>query len=166
MAKFNIKTESRQEATNLAGGRAYAESPELEFASLLLTSFVQDQFYGKESDTLERVSELLDKGVAPEFAAKAAVYARDQFNMRSISHVVGAELAYRVKNSEWMRPFIRKVVLRVDDMLEILKVNFGREQTVWESQVIDRGRASLESMKKTVKALLVKKITKEVTDGK
>lgn len=120
MAKFNTKSVAEEKVTNIAGGRAYAESPELEFVSLLLTSFVRDQFYRKESDTLDRIAELLDKGVAPEFAAKSAVYARDQFNMRSVSHVVAAELAHQVKESEWMRPFVRNVVVRVDDMTEIL----------------------------------------------
>ena len=126
MAKFNIRSDTQEKVTNLAGGTAFAESPELEFASLLLTSFVQDQFYRKESDTLERVSELLDKGVPPEFAAKSAVYARDQFNMRSISHVVAAELASRVKETEWMRPFVRNVIVRVDDMLEIVAYFEGK----------------------------------------
>ena len=126
MAKFNIKPVTQKKATNLAGGTAFAESPELEFASLLLTSFVQDQFYRTESDILERVSELLDNGVPHEFAAKAAVYARDQFNMRSVSHAVAAELAYRVKESEWMRPFVRNVIVRVDDMLEIVAYFEGK----------------------------------------
>ena len=125
MPKFNRKLEIRPEiptdSTNLAGGRAFGQSPELEFASMLLTSFVSDQFYRKEAETLERVSQLLDVGVSHEFAAKAAIYARDQFNMRSISHVVAAELAVRVKDSKWMRPFVRDVIVRVDDMLEILK---------------------------------------------
>ena len=126
MAKFNIKSDVRKEATNLAGGTAFAESPEMEFASLVLTSFVADQFYRTQADTFERVSELLDDGVPQEFAAKAAVYARDQFNMRSISHVVAAELAHRVKDSEWMRPFVRNVIVRVDDMLEILAYFEGK----------------------------------------
>ena len=127
MAKFNVRTVTQQEtATNLAGGRAFIESPELEFASLLLTSFVQDQFYRKQAETIDRVSELLDAGVRPEFAAKAAVYARDQYNMRSISHVVAGELAQRVKSSEWMRPFVKNVIVRVDDMLEILAYYRGK----------------------------------------
>ena len=127
MAKFNVRTVSQKEtATNLAGGRAFIESPELEFASLLLTSFVRDQFYRNETETLDRVSELLDAGVRPEFAAKAAVYARDQFNMSSISHIVAGELAHRVKSSEWMRPFVKNVVVRVDDMLEILAYYEGK----------------------------------------
>ncbi len=130
MPKFNrkldIRPEIRPDKTNLAGGRAFGQSPELEFASILLTSFVSGQFYRKEAETLERVSELLDEGVSHEFAAKAAIYARDQFNMRSISHVVAAELAARVKDSQWMRPFVRDVIVRVDDMLEILAYFEGK----------------------------------------
>ncbi len=130
MPKFNrkleIRPELRADSTNLAGGRAFGQSPELEFASMLLTSFVSDQFYRKETETLERVPQLLDGGVSPEFAAKAAIYARDQFNMRSISHVVAAELAARVKDSQWMRPFVRDVIVRVDDMLEILAYYEGK----------------------------------------
>jgi hypothetical protein len=132
MSKFNTKSVSvvQEEVTNLAGGKAYAESLELEFAALLLTSFVEDQFYRDKAGPLDRVNELLDQGVAPEFAAKAAVYARDRFNMRSISHVVAAELAHRVKGAEWMRPFVRNVIVRVDNMLEIVayyEAKYGRK---------------------------------------
>ena len=126
MSKFNVKSESPVKVTNLAGGRAHVESPELEFVSLLLTSFVQGQFYRSEGDTLDKIADLLDAGVAPEFAAKAAVYARDQFNMRSVSHVVAGELAHRVKSEEWMRPFVKNVIVRVDDMLEILSYYEGK----------------------------------------
>ena len=126
MPKFNRKVEVRPDSINLAGGRDFGQSPELEFASMLLTSFVSGQFYRKEAETLERVSQLLDEGVSHEFAAKAAIYARNQFNMRSISHVVAAELAARVKDSQWMRPFVRDVIVRVDDMLEILAYYEGK----------------------------------------
>ena len=66
MPKFNrkleIRPDIRADSINLAGGRAFGESPELEFALVLLTSFVSDQFYRKEAETLERVSQLLDAG--------------------------------------------------------------------------------------------------------
>ena len=67
MPKFNRKLEIlpeiRADSTNLAGGRAFGQSPELEFASMLLTSFVSNQFYRKEAETLEQVPQLLDGGV-------------------------------------------------------------------------------------------------------
>jgi len=118
MSKFNsprvgTKTE------NLAGGEAFKETPKLELVSILLTSFVKDQFYRSENEGLTTVKKLLAK-VDPLFAAKAAVYARTKYGMRSISHVVAGELAKIVKGQDWTKRFYNKVVFRPDDMTEIL----------------------------------------------
>lgn len=104
---------------NLAGGEAYQESPKLELVSMLLTSFVQDQYYRSGEDGLARLRELLNE-VDPVFAAKAAIYARNEFGMRTISHVVAGELAGRVKGAQWTKRFYDYVVRRPDDMTEIL----------------------------------------------
>lgn len=64
-----------------------------------------------------------------KFLAKAAVYARTEFGMRSISHVVAGELPKYVKGEAWMKSFIDRVVFRPDDMTEILSyymVNYGK----------------------------------------
>ncbi len=64
------------------------------------------------------------------FAAKAAIYARLKFGIRSISHVAAAELVCRVKGEPWMRRFMSKVVQRPDDMTEILgyyQAKYGRK---------------------------------------
>lgn len=119
MARFNAPTETKTQTTNLAGGEAHVQNPELEFVSILLTSMVQDQFYRKADDTLARVIELIP-AVGHEFAAKAALFARDEFGMRSISHVVAGELAMRARGEQWTRPFYDKMVVRADDITEIL----------------------------------------------
>lgn len=119
MTRFNAPIAVATKTENLASGEAFIESPKLELASLVLTSFVQDQFYRGANETLDRLGQLLD-AVPPEFAAKAAVFARNEFGMRSISHVVAGELAYRVKGQRWMKTFIAKVIRRPDDMTEIL----------------------------------------------
>ena len=73
MSKFNLtQTKPKTLTTNLAGGQAYRQTPELEIISILLTSFVNDQFYHKSNETLDRLKDLLDK-VEPKFAAKAAI---------------------------------------------------------------------------------------------
>ena len=118
MARFNEPSQGTK-TENLAGGEAYQESPALEFVSILLTSFVQDQYYRSASDTIERLRELM-KSVDPLFAAKTAVYARNEFGMRSISHVVAGELGVKAKGDPWKRRFYDKVVHRVDDITEIL----------------------------------------------
>lgn len=117
MSRFN-KTSETKTVENLAGGQAYEQSPKLAFVSLLLTSFLKDQFYKSKEDILEDLIKGIDKISDKQFVAKAAVYARNEFGMRSVTHVVGAELANKVKGEKWMRPFLYKLVRRPDDMAE------------------------------------------------
>lgn len=118
MARFNSQTPSTH-TTNLAGGDAYSQDPKLELVSILLTSMVQDQYYRDASDTIKRLEQLMNV-VDPLFAAKAALYARREFGLRSISHVVAGQIARRVKGQPWTRRFFDKIVYRPDDMLEIM----------------------------------------------
>ncbi len=120
MSKFNTTVPKQKTlTTNLAGGQAYQQSNELELVSILLTSFVSDQFYRQSGDTLDRVKKLLDK-VNPKFAAKTAIFARDKFGMRSITHALAGELTSKLGGHEWSKDFYDKVVVRVDDMTEIM----------------------------------------------
>jgi len=120
MSKFNSTTQKHKTlTTNLAGGQAYKQSSELELVSILLNSFVSDQFYRSSNDTLDRLKTILDK-VNPKFAAKSAIFARDKFGMRSITHALAGELTSRVSGQEWSKDFYDKVVVRVDDMTEIM----------------------------------------------
>lgn len=127
MSRFNTKNagtgkvRGSKKTVNLAGGEAYTQSAKLELVSILLTSFIQDQFYRGANDTLARLKELLDQ-VDPLFAAKAAVYARNEFGMRSISHVVAAELAKRVKGESWSKAFFNTVARRPDDITETMSL--------------------------------------------
>ncbi len=58
MSRFNLKT-SAPNAMNLAGGMAFTASPKLELASLVLTSFVQDQYYRNRESGVSRLIELI-----------------------------------------------------------------------------------------------------------
>jgi hypothetical protein len=120
MSKFNATLPKQKTLTeNLAGGQAYTQSSELALVSLLLTSFVNDQFYRTSDETLSNLRKLLSK-VDPEFAAKACIYARDKFGMRSISHALAAELAKYLSGKDFAKNFYDKIVVRPDDMMEIL----------------------------------------------
>jgi len=120
MSRFNTRNTEKNQTENFAGGEAYKETPALEFISILLTSFVQDSYYRSSDDTLKRLRELIKKINDKKFVAKGAIYARNEFGMRSITHVVGGELASIVKGEPWMKNFFDKVVRRPDDMTEIL----------------------------------------------
>ena len=127
--KFNKIKKTTNRTTNYAGGEAFVMSPKLELVSLLLTSFVQDQFYRSASNTLDNLKDLIDKVGDYEFVAKSAIYARMQFGMRSISHAVAGEIAKKVKGKMWTKRFFDKVVKRPDDITEIMAYylnNYGK----------------------------------------
>lgn len=127
MSKFNKTTPKPVTKTvNMAGGEAYKQSAELELVSILLTSFVEDKFYEKASDNLSRFKDVLSR-VDPMFAAKAAVYARQEFGMRSITHVLAAELAKRLSGEVWAKNFYRAIVRRPDDMAEAIAYYFSQK---------------------------------------
>jgi hypothetical protein len=139
MTKFNTQaTATHKKTTNLAGGEAYTLTPELELVSFLLTSFVKDQFYKSETTVPKRVTELLGK-VKPDFAAKAAIFTRSEFNMRSISHIVAAELAEFAKGKPWAKSFYEKIVVRPDDITEILSYYFGKGKDQKETNAMRKG---------------------------
>lgn len=127
MARFNAVAERpKTKTTNLAGGEAYSESARLELASLVLTSLVQDQFYRKADDGLAKMAELTKQD--PLFAAKTAVFARNEYGMRSISHAVAGEVGQYAGGTTWGRAFYKAVVRRPDDITEILSYWKGKGQ--------------------------------------
>ena len=52
MGRFNQKISETNRTTNYAGGEAFSESPKLALISLLLTSFVKDQYYRSSDEAL------------------------------------------------------------------------------------------------------------------
>lgn len=138
MTKFNKKVKPAS-TTNLAGGKAFKQTDKLEFVSILLTSFVKDQFYRSENETVDRIVELVGGLKDKLFAAKAAIYARTKYGMRSISHIVAREIA-RVQGQTWTKKFFEKIVYRPDDMLEIIAYYLNNND--------DKGRVLPNSLRK------------------
>ena len=125
MAKFNFKLLQPKKAANLAGGDAFVQQPKMQLASLLLTSFAQDQFYRSEKQTFSDLKKLIAQ-VDPQFAAKAGIYARNKYGMRSITHILAADLAQRASGTPWGKSFYNHIVKRPDDMLEIMALYMGQ----------------------------------------
>jgi 60 kDa SS-A/Ro ribonucleoprotein len=125
MAKFSLLApRSRGQASpntaNYAGGRAFKPTAKLEFVSVLLTTFLEDEFYRTEQQTTEKIRELMVQVGDPRFVAKAALYARNTHGMRSVSHLVAGELAKSVKGERWTKAFYAQVARRPDDVMETL----------------------------------------------
>lgn len=118
MSIFNKKNK-KQATYNLAGGKAYKMAPELKLASALLTSFLKDQYYGSADESATRLLEFA-KECDPRFAAKAAIYARNEHGMRSASHLIAIDLSKRASGQSWAKEFYNQIIRRPDDMMEIM----------------------------------------------
>ena len=129
MALFNLKQKWKRKTVNRAGGEAYRMDPQQELVSILLTSFAQDQFYRSAKKTYKELAVLLTK-VSPAFAAKAAIFARREYGMRSITHVLAAELAPHASGKIWAKDFYTQIVKRPDDMLEIAAYYQAKEAKI------------------------------------
>jgi 60 kDa SS-A/Ro ribonucleoprotein len=130
MGRFNEPSTINTRTTNLAGGSAFVMTPELELVTFLLTNFLNDQFY-RSGKTAEKGLKKLVAAVDAKFAAQAAIYARNEFGMRTVTHAVAGEIAGVVKGAEWTKRFFDKVVRRPDDMTEILAyyyANYGKNE--------------------------------------
>lgn len=126
MSKFNTKSVGTK-TTNLAGGTAYMQSEKSELVSLVLTSFVDDKFYRDASAESIRLIALMNAVKDPLFVAKLAVYARNVYGMRSISHFMAAMLAKPLSGKDYAKAFYNAVVRRVDDMSEIIACYQSRD---------------------------------------
>ena len=120
MAKFNEKKVAKQPTEkNFMGELAFKMKDKEELISTVMTTFLQNSYYEKEETTVKRIQELLKK-VDPLFAAKLAIYARNEGNLRSVTHLISADIAKYVSAQPWAKRFYDKIVVRPDDMSEIL----------------------------------------------
>lgn len=127
MSLFNKKEDANLK--NLAGGKAYKEDYEMQFVVILLTSFMKDKFYEDSKTTIERIKFLISK-CDKEFCAKAIVYARREFGMRSVTHVAASLLAKHISKEKWAKDFFYSVVYRVDDITEIIAFHLSNNEKI------------------------------------
>lgn len=118
MSKFNspvtIKTE------NKSGHVSYGMGDKEKLVTQVLTSFVNEaKFYG---DNTREMKETIHRVIKtdPKFVSKLAVFARREFNMRSVAHVLTAFLAHEVEGKPFARDTVKGVSLRGDDITEIM----------------------------------------------
>jgi len=147
MSKFNVKKEPLVPTeVNKMGSPAFKLDPREELVSSVLTTFVQKSYYESENAIVNRIKKALAE-VDPLFVAKLALYARREANMRSSSHLLAGELAPRISGQEWAGRFYTKVLVRPDDMAEILSYyrNVMKQKAI--PNAMRRGfKAKLESL--------------------
>ncbi|MBO5319483.1 MAG: TROVE domain-containing protein [Ruminococcus sp.] len=118
MAKFNSTPTMR--TTNKCGHAAYKMRDKEKLVTQVLTSFFNEKkFYGDNSKEMQETIKSVIK-TDPQFVANLAVFARREFNMRSVAHVLTAYLAHEIEGKPFTRSTIKGVSLRGDDVTEIM----------------------------------------------
>lgn len=118
MAKFNSPTTIK--TTNKEGYVAYGMTDKAKLVTQVLCSFFDEkQFYGKNTEDMKQtIQRVIQKD--PQFVSNLAVFARREFNMRSVSHVLTAYLAHEEMGKPFVRKTVKGVSLRGDDVTEIM----------------------------------------------
>ena len=122
MSKYNRKKEAvKPTVKNFMNEDAFLLKPKEEFISSIMTTFLSKDgsYYETSNEEVNRILSLLEK-IDPLFACKAAIYARENGNMRSISHLLGAALAKYISGKEYAKRFYNRLIVRADDMSEIV----------------------------------------------
>lgn len=117
MSKFNKKNSNK--TINIAGGLALKHSPEMELIVSVLSTFLEDKFYEKGEERMERLQKLI-KLVKPEFVAKLAIVARNDFHLRSVSHLLIGELSKIHRGDNLVSKTLVKIAERPDDLIEVV----------------------------------------------
>lgn len=134
MGKFNTKNIKdrkfkKNSVVNRAGGYSYDLSTEMKFVGLVFTSLVNDEsnFYRNNKSLFTELEDLMKK-CDPEFMAKVCWKARQEYGLRSITHLVAAFLAKNGYTSgvSWGSKFFESIIVRPDDITEILSILDGK----------------------------------------
>ena len=118
MSKFNRKP--TEYTFNKEGFPAYAMKDKSKLVTQVLTSFFNEQkFYGDNSAEMQlTIRQVIQQDA--DFVSRLAVFARREFHMRSVAHVLTAYLAHEPAGKPYVRRTVRGIVLRGDDVTELM----------------------------------------------
>lgn len=122
MSKYNTKAAPSEPVLNHMGSLAFKQAKKEELAFTVLTTFMDDSYYRSENEILKSIKTLVADicKTDPVFVAKLAVFARTQFNMRSVLPVLIGELAKNHKGDSTVRLALEKAITRPDDITEVI----------------------------------------------
>ena len=119
MSKFNTIVKDGSQILNHEGAEANKLSPEMELYTAVVTSSLSNKLYETAEEQINRMSALISK-CDHKFVAQLAVYARTEMNLRSIPLFLIVELAKIHSGDNLVSRTIEKVVLRADEIMELL----------------------------------------------
>ncbi|MEI4804471.1 TROVE domain-containing protein [Bacillus sp. NPDC077411] len=125
MSKFNHSSQGSRQTYTKEGGNAYKMYDKDKLVTMVLTSFFNEpKFYGDNSGELVTTAkQIMDRD--PKFVANLAVYAREVFYMRSVTHVLAVELANHPEGRKYARQTVSRIAQRPDDVTEMMAYQLG-----------------------------------------
>lgn len=120
--RFNILQRGKRKIKNYEGADAYRLGAKEELYSAVVASTLNDNFYEKGVERLDRIRELIHqlKDKDAVFIAQLAIYARTRMYLRSVPLVLAVELAKQHNGDDLVRRLTGKVIRRADEITEIL----------------------------------------------
>ena len=119
MSVFNKFFKDESKVLNHEKAEAYKLSAEMELYSVVVTSSLSSKFYETTEEQIDRIAALIRK-CDHQFVAQLAVYARTKMNLRSIPLFLIVELAKIHSGDNLVSKTIEKVILRADEIMELL----------------------------------------------
>lgn len=116
---FNQILKTENAVLNHENAKAFKMSAEMELYTAVCASSMQPKFYESNNECVERIAKLV-KQVNPIFVAQLAIYARTVMNLRSVPLLLVVELARVHSGDDLVSRTIDKVVLRADEIMELL----------------------------------------------
>ncbi|HVW98177.1 MAG TPA: TROVE domain-containing protein [Mucilaginibacter sp.] len=116
--KFNLPNKVKTQVANYEGAKAFSMSTEMELYAAVVTWSLNDSFYERDEERLNRLRGLIAK-CDPMFVGKLAVYARTKMYMRSVPLVLVTELAKQHSGDDLVARVTAGVVNRPDEITEL-----------------------------------------------
>lgn len=95
MSKFNKNMPGAERAISYEGNVQFAKNPVEDWCNFIMSCMLENRFYESAEDQMERYINLtnqIGEELGWEFVAKAAIFARNELGMRSISELTAAIL--------------------------------------------------------------------------
>lgn len=120
MSKFNQSTKNNNREESYEGELNYKKNPVEDWFNFLFSSYLEDRYYETASKQMTRylkLTENMRKKYGEEFVGKAAMFARNEIGIRSISQLTAAYLNQFKFNDK--RRFYKQFCHRPDDVSEM-----------------------------------------------
>ncbi|HTD99826.1 MAG TPA: TROVE domain-containing protein [Mucilaginibacter sp.] len=117
--KFNLLRKAKTQVTNYEGAKTFVLTAEMELYTAVVTWSLNDSFYEKNEDRMNRLRGLIAK-CDPVFVGKLAIYARTKMYLRSVPLVLVTELAKLHSGDNLVARVTDSVIGRADEITELL----------------------------------------------